>query len=72
MKVKFLKDHLNNKAGDVIDVDEARANYWKKTGVAEPTEEAENKEKEPVKEKKEVKPKKEKKDKAGPNAPKKK
>jgi len=35
MKVKLLKDHLDSKAGDVVDVTEQRANYWIKVGVAE-------------------------------------
>jgi hypothetical protein len=35
MKVKFLKDHLDNKKGDTIEVDADRANYWELTGVAE-------------------------------------
>jgi hypothetical protein len=55
MKVKFLKDHLDNKQGDTIDVHEDRANYWERTGVAEKTE------------KKVIPNKKEKNTKAGPN-----
>lgn len=34
MKVKFLKDHLENKKGDIKTVNDWRANYWVKTGVA--------------------------------------
>lgn len=34
MKVKLLKDHLDNKKGDVIEVDEARANYFELVGLA--------------------------------------
>jgi hypothetical protein len=55
MKVKFLKDHLDNKQGDTIDVHEDRANYWERTGVAEKTE------------KKTISNKKEKNSNAGPN-----
>jgi hypothetical protein len=42
MKVKFLKDHLDNKKGDSIDVHEDRANYWERTGVAEKIEKKPN------------------------------
>lgn len=38
MKVEFLKDHLQNKKGDVVDVGEARANYWNLCNVAKPAE----------------------------------
>lgn len=34
MKIKFLKDHLDNKKDDVRNVNDWRANYWIKTGVA--------------------------------------
>lgn len=40
MKVKFLKDHLDNKKGDAIEVTEERANYFNRVGVAEKTDAA--------------------------------
>lgn len=40
MKVKFLKNHLDNKKGDVADVTKERANYWQLVGVAETTDAA--------------------------------
>ena len=38
MKIKFLKDHLQNKAGDVVD-DHLHAEYLVRMGVAEDTNE---------------------------------
>lgn len=39
-KVKFLKDHVNGiKKGDIGELDEARANYLVRVGVAEYTDE---------------------------------
>lgn len=35
MTVKLIKNHLDHKAGDVIDVSEERAEYWHLCGVAE-------------------------------------
>lgn len=35
MKVRLLKNHVNAKAGDVINVSEARGNYFLSVGVAE-------------------------------------
>lgn len=35
MKVQFLKDHLENRAGELVDVDEDRARYWLSVGVAQ-------------------------------------
>jgi hypothetical protein len=35
MKVKLLKDHLQSKAGDEIEVTEQRAAYWQRLGVIE-------------------------------------
>ena len=35
MKIKFKKDISDYKKGDVNDVNDWRANYWIKTGVAE-------------------------------------
>ena len=35
MKVKFLKRHLDNEKGSVIDVPEARANYLIRVGAVE-------------------------------------
>jgi hypothetical protein len=59
MKVKFLKDHLDNKKGDTIEVDADRANYWELTGVAEKADKkgasTEKKEASPVTSKKEIK-----------------
>lgn len=34
MKVQFLKHHLDNKVGDVVEVTEERANYFIKNNVA--------------------------------------
>ncbi len=34
VKVKFLKDHLDNKKGDVIEVTKEMANYFVVTGIA--------------------------------------
>ena len=48
MKVKFLKDHLDNKVGDVVDVSDERGNYWISASVVEL-------DKEPKKETKEFK-----------------
>jgi len=69
MKVKFERDHLDNKKGDVIEVDEARANYFKMVGIAK-EHHAEKQHTKPVDTKAES-PVKEKNDKAGPNAKKK-
>ena len=35
MKVKFLKDHLDNKKGSVAEVETQRARYFINVGVAE-------------------------------------
>ena len=45
MKVKFLRQHLENKQGDVVEVEDERANYWLLTGVAEKVQVEELKEK---------------------------
>lgn len=50
MKVKLLKNHLNYREGDVVDVNDTRAKYWETVGVAE---KAKKESKEPVKEKNE-------------------
>lgn len=76
MKVKLLRDHLEDKKGDVIDVTPERANYFKLIGLVagEGKPYSENKEDGSTREKKEVKAKsdtKEKNSKAGPNAKKK-
>jgi hypothetical protein len=59
MKVKFLKDHLDNKKGETIDVDADRANYWERAGVAEKADKkaasTEKKEASPETSKKEIK-----------------
>jgi hypothetical protein len=55
MKVKLLKDHLENKCCDEIELDEDRGNYFIACGVAEKVEHK------PKQEKVEFKPKKEKK-----------
>lgn len=34
MEITFLKNHLNNKAGDTINVSSERGNYLVRTGVA--------------------------------------
>jgi hypothetical protein len=34
MKVQFLKNHLKNKAGDVVELEPGRANYFHAVGVA--------------------------------------
>lgn len=34
MKVKFLKDHLNNSKGDVVEVTDEQSHYFERTGVA--------------------------------------
>ena len=52
MKVKILRAFGDHKEGDTVEVDEARANYWQRVGVAEAPKGA--------KEKKEVAPEKEK------------
>lgn len=44
MEVQFLKDHLEWKAGQVIDVAEETAVYWIRVGLAEPVEAADNEE----------------------------
>ena len=43
MRVKFLKRHLGNEIGSVIDVPEARANYLIRAGVVEEVKEKEAK-----------------------------
>jgi hypothetical protein len=47
-KVTFLKDHLHHKAGDEHEVEDARANYWELTGVAEKKVVKESKEKKDI------------------------
>lgn len=42
-KVKLLKDHLDNKEGEVMEVSEERANYFQRCGVAEEVKEEEKK-----------------------------
>jgi hypothetical protein len=54
MKVKILKEHLEHKPGDTVDVHEHMAGYWERTGVAEKVERGSEKEKKvlaPTKEK---------------------
>jgi hypothetical protein len=34
MKVQFLKNHLRNKAGDEVELEPGRANYFISVGVA--------------------------------------
>lgn len=34
MEITFLKDHLNNKAGDTVNVSNERGNYLIRTGAA--------------------------------------
>lgn len=36
MEITFLKDHLNNKKDDIINVSNKRAEYFIKTKVAKP------------------------------------
>lgn len=59
MKIRFLKNHVNNKAGDEIEEDNAAAHYLIRVGVAEEVQGAkvyiEKPEFTPVKEKKENK-----------------
>ena len=43
MRVKFLKRHLDNEIGDVVDVPEARANYLIRVGAVEEVKEKEAK-----------------------------
>ena len=52
MKVQFLKDHLDNKAGDVVEVTEDRANYFIMNNVAEKHVKKETKELKPKLDKK--------------------
>jgi len=33
-KVKFLKDHLDNKANQSVEITDEQANYFERTGVA--------------------------------------
>lgn len=37
MKVKMLKDHLEFKKGDIVDVTDERGKYWISTGIAQKT-----------------------------------
>lgn len=37
MKVEMLKRHQGFKAGDIVEVEEARASYWIGCGVAKKT-----------------------------------
>lgn len=57
MKIKFLKDHLQHKKGDTANVNDWRANYWIKTGVAEKAAEKKQKKAPAKKEDKNGKPK---------------
>lgn len=36
MKVKFEKDHLDNKPDDIVEVHDGLANYLQRTGVVTP------------------------------------
>jgi len=37
MQVIFLRDHVNNKSGDSVDLNDGLANYLVRTGVAKPS-----------------------------------
>lgn len=41
MEVKFIKDHLDYKAGDIVTLAEGLSNYLIRTGVVEPLGETE-------------------------------
>lgn len=35
MEVKFIKDHLDHKAGEVVNLEDSKANYLIRVGAAE-------------------------------------
>ena len=35
MKIRFLKQHIDNNEGDIVEVDEDKARYWIGCGVVE-------------------------------------